>query len=206
MAKISLQQGLPKELQMSARELKTQRRTDEGAAKRAAFSSVRREGPADLLTLLKESETGRQRRPAPDRYQKFRPLRQLQLRMDLKNLRHSTTSRLWGRLDIDLLKCTNCQICTKVCPTGALNAYHDNGAQGIDFAPYLCTNCRLCQDSCYPHAINIADGCDLEDLAEASLYRFELRPASPAPNSMHTNEANESSDLKADVCPVTERF
>jgi len=41
--------------------------------------------------------------------------------------------------------CTNCGICNRFCPTGALRAHEGN----LLFAP----NCHLCEDVCYDKAI-----------------------------------------------------
>ena len=42
--------------------------------------------------------------------------------------------------------CTNCQICYRICPTGALSS---NGKFSlINFDAMLCVKCRLCHDVC----------------------------------------------------------
>jgi Fe-S-cluster-containing hydrogenase component 2 len=44
--------------------------------------------------------------------------------------------------------CTACLACGQRCPTGALTAQRNAGAQGVSFEPALCTNCGLCKSLC----------------------------------------------------------
>jgi ferredoxin len=52
--------------------------------------------------------------------------------------------------------CDNCQICYRICPTGALHT--DKKFSRIDFDAMLCVKCRLCHDVCEPEAIKLQPG------------------------------------------------
>ena len=54
--------------------------------------------------------------------------------------------------------CTNCQICYRICPTGALSS--DRKFSLIHFDAMLCVKCRLCHDVCEPDAIKLQPGFD----------------------------------------------
>ena len=60
--------------------------------------------------------------------------------------------------------CTNCQICYRICPTGALSS---NGKFSlIYFDAMLCVKCRLCHDACEPDAIHLQKGFEIKEFFE----------------------------------------
>ncbi len=60
--------------------------------------------------------------------------------------------------------CTNCQICYRICPTGALSS---NGKFSlINFDAMLCVKCRLCHDACEPDAIQLQSGFEIKEFFE----------------------------------------
>jgi len=60
--------------------------------------------------------------------------------------------------------CTNCQICYRICPTGALSS---NGKFSlIYFDAMLCVKCRLCHDACEPDAIYLQKGFEIKEFFE----------------------------------------
>ena len=60
--------------------------------------------------------------------------------------------------------CTNCQICYRICPTGALSS---NGKFSlIYFDAMLCVKCHLCHDVCEPDAIGLQPGFETKELFE----------------------------------------
>ncbi|WP_295421165.1 4Fe-4S dicluster domain-containing protein [Sulfurovum sp.] len=73
-------------------------------------------------------------------------------------------------------KCTNCQICYRICPTGALSS---NGKFSlINFDAMLCVKCHLCHDACEPDAIHLQPGFEIKELFESSqrtLATFDVR-------------------------------
>jgi ferredoxin len=61
-------------------------------------------------------------------------------------------------------KCTNCQICYRICPTGALST--DGKFSKINFDAMLCVKCHLCHDVCEPDAIHLQEGFELKEFFE----------------------------------------
>jgi len=49
--------------------------------------------------------------------------------------------------------CTNCQICYRICPTGALSS--NKKFNVIDFDPLVCVKCNLCHEVCEPNSIGL---------------------------------------------------
>ena len=62
--------------------------------------------------------------------------------------------------------CTNCQICYRVCPTGALSS--DGKFSLINFDAMLCMKCHLCHDVCEPDAIELQSGFEIKEFFEPS--------------------------------------
>ena len=60
--------------------------------------------------------------------------------------------------------CTNCQICYRICPTGALSS--DGKFSLIHFDAMLCLKCRLCHDACEPDAIHLQKGFEIKEFFE----------------------------------------
>lgn len=72
--------------------------------------------------------------------------------------------------------CTNCQICYRICPTGALSS--DNKFSLINFDAMLCVKCRLCHDVCEPDAIKLQPGFEIKEFFEPTqrtLAKFDIR-------------------------------
>ena len=60
--------------------------------------------------------------------------------------------------------CTNCQICYRICPTGALSS---NGKFSmINFDSMLCVKCHLCHDVCEPDSIQLQSGFEIKEFFE----------------------------------------
>ncbi len=60
--------------------------------------------------------------------------------------------------------CTNCQICYRICPTGALSS---NGKFSlINFDAMLCVKCHLCHDVCEPNSIQLQSGFEIKEFFE----------------------------------------
>ena len=73
-------------------------------------------------------------------------------------------------------QCTNCQICYRVCPTGALST--DKKFSLIHFDAMLCLKCHLCHDVCEPDAIHLQPGFEIKELFEPTqrtLAAFEIK-------------------------------
>ena len=72
--------------------------------------------------------------------------------------------------------CTACQMCYRVCPTGALTSDIKNSK--IDFDPFLCIKCNTCHDVCEPNAITLSPSYDIKEFFEPTvqnLISFNVR-------------------------------
>jgi energy-converting hydrogenase A subunit P len=72
--------------------------------------------------------------------------------------------------------CTACQMCYRVCPTGALSSNVKNSK--IDFDPFLCIKCHICHDVCAPDAITLSSSYDVKEFFEPevqNLVSFKVR-------------------------------
>jgi len=71
--------------------------------------------------------------------------------------------------------CTACQMCYRVCPTGALTSDIKNSK--IDFDPFLCVKCNICHDVCEPNAITLSNSYNVKEFFEPevqSLIKFKV--------------------------------
>lgn len=68
---------------------------------------------------------------------------------------------------MDETKCTGCEMCYRICPTGALVSDMRNSK--IDFDPFLCVKCHLCHDVCEPDAITLSSSYNLKEWYEPSM-------------------------------------
>lgn len=71
-------------------------------------------------------------------------------------------------LDID--SCTACQMCYRVCPTGALSSDIKNSK--IDFDPLMCVKCHLCHDVCEPNCLTLSPSYNLKEFFEPQVQRL----------------------------------
>lgn len=72
--------------------------------------------------------------------------------------------------------CTNCQICYRICPTGALSS--DMKFSIINFDSMLCVKCHLCHDVCEPNAIQLQPGYEIKEMFEPTqrtLATFDIQ-------------------------------
>lgn len=72
--------------------------------------------------------------------------------------------------------CTACEMCYRICPTGALVSDARNSK--IDFDPFLCVKCHLCHDVCEPNAITLSPSYNLKEWYEPqtqNLVTFSVR-------------------------------
>ena len=77
---------------------------------------------------------------------------------------------------LDETKCTACEMCYRICPTGALTS--DMRYSKINFDPFLCVKCHLCHDVCESDAITVSSSYNLKEWYEPSiqnLVTFSLR-------------------------------
>jgi formate hydrogenlyase subunit 6/NADH:ubiquinone oxidoreductase subunit I len=57
--------------------------------------------------------------------------------------------------------CSACEMCYRICPTGALTSDMRNSK--IDFDPFLCVKCHLCHDVCESDAITLSTSYNLQE-------------------------------------------
>jgi ferredoxin len=80
--------------------------------------------------------------------------------------------------------CTNCQICYRICPTGALSS---NGKFSlINFNSMLCVKCHLCHDACEPNSIHLQSGFEIKEFFEPlqrTLASFTIKKCNECGNN-----------------------
>jgi len=72
--------------------------------------------------------------------------------------------------------CTACQMCYRVCPTGALTSDVKNSK--IDFDPFLCIKCGVCHEVCEPDALLLSEAYNTKEFFEPqvqNLISFAVR-------------------------------
>ena len=77
---------------------------------------------------------------------------------------------------IEKESCTSCQMCYRICPTGALSSDARNSV--INFSATACVKCHSCHDVCEPNAITIKESFSLKQLyapALENLVTFEIK-------------------------------
>lgn len=80
--------------------------------------------------------------------------------------------------------CTNCQICYRICPTGALSS--DTKFSLIHFDAMLCLKCHLCHDVCEPDAIKLQSGFEIKEFFEPTqrtLATFNIKRCNECGNN-----------------------
>lgn len=78
--------------------------------------------------------------------------------------------------NMDESLCTNCQMCYRICPTGAL--YSDTRGSVINFNPLACVKCRSCHDVCEPDALTVRETFALSNFFDPkveTLARFTMK-------------------------------
>ena len=78
--------------------------------------------------------------------------------------------------DLDESTCTNCQMCYRICPTGALSS--DGKGSVINFNPLSCVQCHSCHDVCEPDSLTLRPTFALANFFEPkieTLVRFDIK-------------------------------
>ncbi len=78
--------------------------------------------------------------------------------------------------DLDESTCTNCQMCYRICPTGAL--FSDGKGSVINFNPLSCVQCHSCHDVCEPDSLTLRPTFSLASFFEPkveTLVRFVIK-------------------------------
>ena len=77
---------------------------------------------------------------------------------------------------LDTDSCTACQMCYRVCPSGALTSDVKNSK--IDFDPFLCIKCHICHDVCESDSITLSPSYEIKEFFEPTvqnLINFNVR-------------------------------
>ncbi len=77
---------------------------------------------------------------------------------------------------LDSSTCTNCQMCYRICPTGALSSDKYNST--IFFDASSCIKCASCHEVCEPESLTLRSVFDLKELFEPQrelLARFDVK-------------------------------
>ena len=96
-----------------------------------------------------------------------------------------TSSKL---LDEDL--CTACQMCYRICPTGALTSDVKNSK--IDFDPFICIKCNSCHDVCEPDALKVSPSYNIKEFFEpavVNLIEFKVKRCNECNVIYSTNDS-----------------
>jgi formate hydrogenlyase subunit 6/NADH:ubiquinone oxidoreductase subunit I len=80
---------------------------------------------------------------------------------------------LFLRPEIDAERCSACMVCSRLCPTKALDVKDVDGKQAFVFDPLKCLGCGMCKDVCFEKALSL-NPCGL-NIQEAELVRVERR-------------------------------
>lgn len=78
--------------------------------------------------------------------------------------------------ELDPATCTSCQMCYRICPTGALSS--DTRGTFINFNALACVQCHSCHDVCEPNSLTLKKTFNLEQLFNPSnemLVKFDIR-------------------------------
>ena len=89
--------------------------------------------------------------------------------------------------------CTNCQICYRICPTGALSS--DGKFSLINFDAMLCVKCRLCHDVCEPNSIQLQPGFEIKEFFEPvqrTLAKFDIKRCNECGNNFTYTEGEQT--------------
>ncbi len=88
-------------------------------------------------------------------------------------------TRHFGKLDIDLEKCSGCGLCVLFCPTEAIShsqyeTPEDPDRKYLEFDASLCTQCRLCEDVCIRKCLEIDSHVKLSSIFEMDPELVEI--------------------------------
>lgn len=106
----------------------------------------------------------------------FTALKRLE-KPDIFHVVEANTITFTSQKLLDESKCTACEMCYRICPTGALTSDMRNSK--IDFDPFLCVKCHLCHDVCESEAITLSTSYNLKEWFEPkvqNLATFAVRP------------------------------
>jgi ferredoxin/coenzyme F420-reducing hydrogenase delta subunit len=196
---VSIRQGLPPEVELSAKEAKATEVVD-GMSRRDFFTQIKtgaQNAAVSAASPALDSVLPAEKSAEPaERVVKvmkdgtlphFIPNRRERLLDHLDQIGQPVVevidSRLWGHVEIDTELCNSCRMCATFCPTGAIYKFDDrDGSFGVEHYPADCVQCRLCQDICPTSALSLQSEVPVKELVEGVLERHEMRPVTKVGN------------------------
>ncbi|WP_345992056.1 4Fe-4S dicluster domain-containing protein [Sulfurimonas sp. HSL-1716] len=103
--------------------------------------------------------------------------------------------------ELDAQTCTNCQMCYRICPTGALSS--DIKGSFIAFNPLACVKCQSCHDVCEPGSLMLKQTFNLKNFFEPKaeeLIRFDMKRC----NECNTPFAYRGGEILCNRCMTEE--
>ncbi|MBM7854105.1 formate hydrogenlyase subunit 6/NADH:ubiquinone oxidoreductase subunit I [Desulfohalotomaculum tongense] len=67
---------------------------------------------------------------------------------------------------LQITECNFCEVCTKLCPTSALQVIKSENKKSLVFIPHLCTECNICQDVCFFQGIKWSENLSIKDFIQ----------------------------------------
>ncbi|WP_028309404.1 4Fe-4S dicluster domain-containing protein [Desulfitibacter alkalitolerans] len=133
---------------------------------RSLLSNTRKV-PQSLVnyTLEKLEPEGSQQPKRLEVNNKNRPAKRLHLLHALarEDSSHSSSDMALPYKYLRVKDCNLCPVCSKLCPTRALEIRQVENKKELVFNPQLCTECNICQDVCHLKGIDWADQVLLKD-------------------------------------------
>ncbi len=137
-------------LMFEADRLKGHKGTEE-MDRRAFFSFIKRKSREKAQDLLPDKSKGKDRASKKRKLPHIVPTERVSLINYLSSLSLRRSNEILSPLFVDISidkGCNGCQLCTLLCPTGALFKTEDREAERIGFAARNCTVCGLCKEVC----------------------------------------------------------
>ena len=103
--------------------------------------------------------------------------------------------------NLDASTCTNCQMCYRICPTGALSS--DTKGSFIAFNPLACVKCASCHDVCEPNSLTLKPTFNLKNFFEPKgeeLIKFNIKRC----DECNTPFAYKGGEVLCDRCKIEE--
>lgn len=115
-----------------------------------------------IMKILFDLEEPRRNGPSPDLYRQSLPPRRKELLILTKGLEpnaRNVSLENYPILDLQINKalCNLCEVCSMMCPTGALRSAEKGNSGSIAFSLGRCTGCRLCIEVCPKRCVSSSD-------------------------------------------------
>lgn len=89
----------------------------------------------------------------------------------------STGNVFFGKLELDISRCTACGLCVLHCPTEALSFSSDENLYRLFFYPQSCVGCGQCVDMCPEKCLGLESILELDRLSSPAEAIFESKIA-----------------------------